>query len=200
MGTFYDAPNDYRNYLAHHGVKGMHWGIRKQYPIVGRPRDGGLRRISRNPLISALQTSNARRNQAKYNKETSDFDTKNKELKSKLTKLRDDRFNYVDNKWNSYGKDKKFTSAMNKWISDYTKHFESRTGKSGAELKRHMMDSVAQKYGDDRDQSGFEYIQDYLYTNDKSFRSLSDELGAMEEEYRQKRLTYGRHKPVGIIY
>ena len=26
MGTFYDAPNDYRNYLAHHGVKGMKWG------------------------------------------------------------------------------------------------------------------------------------------------------------------------------
>lgn len=29
-GTFYDAPNDYRNYLAHHGVKGMRWGIRKK--------------------------------------------------------------------------------------------------------------------------------------------------------------------------
>lgn len=29
MSTFYDAPNDYRNYLQHHGVKGMHWGIRK---------------------------------------------------------------------------------------------------------------------------------------------------------------------------
>lgn len=29
MGTFYDSPNDYRNYLAHYGVKGMHWGVRK---------------------------------------------------------------------------------------------------------------------------------------------------------------------------
>lgn len=28
-GTFYPK-NDYRNYLAHHGVKGMHWGVRKQ--------------------------------------------------------------------------------------------------------------------------------------------------------------------------
>ena len=29
MGTFY-APNDYRNYIAHYGVKGMKWGVRKQ--------------------------------------------------------------------------------------------------------------------------------------------------------------------------
>lgn len=28
MGTFY-APNDYRNYIAHFGVKGMKWGVRK---------------------------------------------------------------------------------------------------------------------------------------------------------------------------
>lgn len=24
----YTAPNDYRNYLAHHGIMGMRWGIR----------------------------------------------------------------------------------------------------------------------------------------------------------------------------
>lgn len=29
MGTFY-APNDYRNHIAHFGVKGMKWGVRKQ--------------------------------------------------------------------------------------------------------------------------------------------------------------------------
>lgn len=29
MSTFYDSPNDYRDYLKHYGVKGMHWGVRK---------------------------------------------------------------------------------------------------------------------------------------------------------------------------
>lgn len=30
MSTFYNSPNDYRSYLAHHGVKGMKWGVRHE--------------------------------------------------------------------------------------------------------------------------------------------------------------------------
>ena len=30
MSTFYDAPNDYRNYLCHYGVKGMRWRNRRR--------------------------------------------------------------------------------------------------------------------------------------------------------------------------
>ena len=43
MGTFY-APNDYRNYLEHHGIKGMKWGVRRfqnadgSYTAAGRAR------------------------------------------------------------------------------------------------------------------------------------------------------------------
>lgn len=33
MGTFYNAKNDFRNYLAHYGVKGMRWRRRKN--VVG---------------------------------------------------------------------------------------------------------------------------------------------------------------------
>lgn len=30
MYSNYEAPNDYRSYLAHHGVKGMKWGVRHE--------------------------------------------------------------------------------------------------------------------------------------------------------------------------
>lgn len=38
MGTFYDAPNDYRNYLSHHGIKGQQWGVKHgpPYPLDSR--------------------------------------------------------------------------------------------------------------------------------------------------------------------
>lgn len=31
MSTFYEAPNDYRNYICHYGVKGMRWKQRKRF-------------------------------------------------------------------------------------------------------------------------------------------------------------------------
>lgn len=38
MGTFYDAPNDYRNYLCHYGVKGMRWKKRSNNGLPNRHR------------------------------------------------------------------------------------------------------------------------------------------------------------------
>ena len=37
----YYANNDYRDYLAHYGILGMHWGIRRFQPYSVHPRKGG---------------------------------------------------------------------------------------------------------------------------------------------------------------
>lgn len=43
MNTFYDAQNDYRNYLKHYGVKGMRWKFRRgQKPGLKKPVDNDM--------------------------------------------------------------------------------------------------------------------------------------------------------------
>lgn len=46
MGTFY-SNNDYRNYLAHHGVKGMKWGVRRYMNADGTLTAAGKARAKR---------------------------------------------------------------------------------------------------------------------------------------------------------
>lgn len=72
MGTFY-APNDYRNYIAHYGVKGMKWGVRKKRPSIGsmihRLRDARLRRAARKKEAAAVEAVARRKRQQKINSE-----------------------------------------------------------------------------------------------------------------------------------
>ena len=46
MGTFY-SNNDYRNYLAHYGVKGMKWGVRRFQNADGSLTSAGKARAKR---------------------------------------------------------------------------------------------------------------------------------------------------------
>ena len=56
--TFY-APNDYRNYLEHHGIRGMKWGVRRfqnkdgSYTSAGKSRYG----VGSKEAISAYRSS-----------------------------------------------------------------------------------------------------------------------------------------------
>lgn len=68
-GTFYPA-NDYRDYLAHFGVKGMKWGVRKSLRSFGQKAKGtaakgykmAMRRAARNTI---LQSQRSRQNNAR---------------------------------------------------------------------------------------------------------------------------------------
>lgn len=40
-------PNDYRNYLAHHGVPGMHWGVRRYQNYDGSLTSAGKARMAK---------------------------------------------------------------------------------------------------------------------------------------------------------
>lgn len=56
--TFY-APNDYRNYLAHHGIKGMRWGVRRFQNADGSYTSAGKKRygVGSKEAISAYRSS-----------------------------------------------------------------------------------------------------------------------------------------------
>lgn len=196
MGTFYDAPNDYRNYLAHHGVKGMKWGIRKQYPIVGRAKGYGPHTISKNPLISQLQFRNMERNVAKAQAETKKFDNANKDLVEKRKKAMGAEYDYVINKLNSYHQDKKFKASVSTWINKRVKSFEAQTGKSGANLRKSMEDSFHSR---DISQS-FDYMKDFLIETDSAYRDLNNQTREINREYAKKRSSYGKYPASGGFY
>lgn len=186
-GTFYDAPNDYRtilhreclesgsNYLAHHGVKGMRWGVRKRYPIIGRPRTPGHAAISRNPLISSLQISNMRRNEAKERTRRSAIDKLNPKSKDRHKKAKDAYYNYIQNKVDSYGKDKKLTSKMNAWAKKRDAHYGNTN----------TQDALKENYKDDRSQRKYEMVKEYLFNNDPDFMELHKEWMSADDEMRK---------------
>jgi hypothetical protein len=62
--TFYPT-NDYRNYLAHYGVKGMKWGVRKFQNADGSLNSAGKRKVPGKGLVARtkirLQSGRVRR-------------------------------------------------------------------------------------------------------------------------------------------
>lgn len=191
--TFYESPNDYRSYLSHHGVKGQKWGVRKQYPIIGRARRGQAYKFSSNLLISSLQDANQRRNKNRHNKETKIFNNRNPKLKERLDRASEEHYNYIENAIRSYGKNKKLTSGINKLIESRVSFYEKQSGKSGKEYKQSIVRGLTNPHNDDRDDATYDLVQDYLSSNDKEYQRLNAEYNNARHEYDSEREKYGRY-------
>lgn len=115
MSTFYDSPNDYRSYLAHHGVKGMKWGVRND----DYERDAKLRyKIGREATIAdySYRKANARveklkkkinrnRGSIKLRSELSRSEWMKRQLESKRNKTSSMLKKHVSNMKKAYGED-----------------------------------------------------------------------------------------------
>lgn len=151
-GTFYDAPNDYRNYLAHHGVKGMHWGIRhdpqrSNYRKFKRAiKDGSIRSLSWN-------SGNARKRFKSYVEEAIKKQpsyAKMKELVDRRNELWNQQYDLMLDIWNDDKECEKIfgKSQMDPKVSDsvayWREYSKSGKGHDGKERKHATMEDWVQ--------------------------------------------------------
>ncbi|MBP5595474.1 MAG: hypothetical protein J6Y02_08830 [Pseudobutyrivibrio sp.] len=75
MGTFYDAPNDYRNYLAHYGIKGQKWGVKNgpPYPLT-------VSKMSQRQLNELAKDYSITKNENMYRVTTTVHETENRPM------------------------------------------------------------------------------------------------------------------------
>lgn len=159
-GTFYDAPNDYRNYLAHHGVKGMHWGQRKDY--IPHPR----MRARRQTLMSKLMRDGYER---KINKRKA----KNQDLVSKKDESGKKQAEYYRQSVNKFHSDKKFKNKVIDYIA-----------KSGRQDSEYWAKTLKAPDAKDRyPENVGDAVELYLYNNDMEYRNLRDDAANSFREY-----------------
>lgn len=138
--TFY-APNDYRSYLMHHGVKGMKWGVRRN--TNANAKKGFWQRRKEN--FQNLQRYNELKNEAseKYNLDELRTKAENESMRNEAAK------NAIDREMRSiYGE-----NTIRQTSKDYspygTKHSD-KYQKASADAEKYVKDTFIKKYGDER--------------------------------------------------
>lgn len=89
MNEYYAAQNDYRQYMQHHGVKGMHWGIRRYQNYDGAYTQEGLKRFKQRE--DTYLDAKKRYNIAKRQNTTSKDELKKKKIDTTYDHLKLDK-------------------------------------------------------------------------------------------------------------
>jgi hypothetical protein len=99
--TFY-ASNDYRNYLAHYGVKGMKWGVRKNRQTAERRKKKSVKKVINDLAVkgSVAYAKRYHRNLIEKSQEERQSAARMKDL-ARAKNLRDVAGVYVGNKRNA---------------------------------------------------------------------------------------------------
>ena len=183
----FDAPNDYRNYLCHHGVKGMHWGQRKEY--IPHPRAGGanpntpMSALGGDSIVDKIKKKRQQKRIEQFNKgmERARKRAKGSRQESEYFTKRNNLQDYFNNV-NKFDTDKKFRNK----VRDYTI----------AKLKKDKNNAASpwtnpkswEVYTDSNITDTF--VADYLRNNDSEFNRLEREFGEAAKSYHNKK--YGR--------
>ena len=165
--------NDYRNYLEHHGILGMRWGVRRYQNSDGSLTTAGKKHYSSEEKATRIQKNNQSDLAKTYSrtKNSGNPYTVSKEFEEKAKNLIKE----------SYAKNKKsLDDAMDKYIeavnqSDkYEREFDKLCEKYGKEYYKSELKGNEEYYNTEREKSKLYDYSVYEYGYEKAMEKHPD--------------------------